>query len=157
LLDQTPKVFIGCDGSSLRREIMKQAKLIVTILITILICCSSSTGQSSTGIGVKPSIYPIGQVSSSGIVSLGDMKVNTINISQLKFICDVMASCGLYPAGPGDIKSGAGVYPAGQDDIKTGAGIYPIGQISNGEMVDLGGVRSGVAFSLIDFSRIKVV
>jgi hypothetical protein len=43
-------------------------------------------GQSSSGIGVNAKIYPIGQVSSSKMVSLGDMKIDPIDISQLKFI-----------------------------------------------------------------------
>ncbi len=106
---------------------MKQAKLIFTFLIVMLICCSCSIGQSP---------FFIGHVGSSEMVSIGNMKVNPVYISQLNFICDVMASCGLYPTGPGD--------------IKTGASAYPIGQISNGEMVDLGEIRSGETLSLID-------
>jgi hypothetical protein len=143
--------------SSLGREIMKQAKLIFTILIMMLICCSYSIGQSSSAVGVKASFYPIGQVGSNKIVSIGDMKIDPIDISQLKFICDVMASCGLYPTGPGDLRTGAGVYPASQDDINTGAGVYSSGQIRNGEMVYLGGVRSGATVSLIDYSRVKII
>jgi hypothetical protein len=107
------------------------------------------TGQSSGGFEVNANIYPIGQVSSIKMVSLGDMKIDPIDISQLKFICDVMSSCGLYPTGPGDLKTGASVYPASQDDIKTGAGIYSSGQIRNGQMVYLDGVRSGATVSII--------
>jgi hypothetical protein len=117
---------------------MKQAKLIFTFLIVMLICCSYSIGQSP---------FYVAHVGSSGIVSLGNMKVNPVYVSQLNFICDVMASCGLYPTGPGDIRTGASVYPASYGDIKTGASAYPIGQISNGEMIDFGGIRSGETLS----------
>jgi hypothetical protein len=126
---------------------MKHAKLAFTILIVMLICCSYSIGQSPTS-GVRASYYPIGPVSSSGIVSLGAMKIDPIYITHMSFICDVMASCGLYPTGPGDLKTGASVYPASQDDIKTGAGIYSSGQIRNGAIVALSGVRSGAIVSI---------
>ncbi len=120
---------------------MKQAKLIFTFLVVMLICCSYSVGQSP---------FFVGHVGSSAVVSLGNMKVNPVYISQLNFICDIMASCGLYPTGPDDIKTGIRVYPTGPSDIKIGASAYPIGQISNGEMIDFGGIRSGETLSLID-------
>jgi len=108
---------------------MKQAKPIFVILIMMSICCSYSIGQSSSGIGVKASsVHPIGQISNDTMAYLGDIKINPINISQLQFVCDLMASCGLYPTGEGD--------------IKTGAGIYPAGQVNNGEMVYPGGFES---------------
>ncbi len=128
---------------------MKQAKLIFTFLVVMLIGCSYSVGQSPTS-GVRASYYPIGQVSSSGIVSLGDMRIDPIYISHMNFICDIMASCGLYPASADDIKTGTRVYPTGPSDIKIGASAYPIGQISNGEMIDFGGIRSGETLTLID-------
>jgi hypothetical protein len=105
------------------------------ILIIMLICCSYSIGQSSSGIGVEA--YPIGQAI-NGVVYLGNMNSYAINITPLDFQCDLMASCGLYPAGEGDIKTGASVYPTGQGDIKTYASVYPIGQIGDGAMVYLG-------------------
>ena len=117
---------------------MKQAKLVFTILIVMLICCSYSIGQSPTS-GVRASYYPIGHVGSSGIVFLGDMKVDPIYISHMNFICDIMASCGLYPA-----------YP---EDIKTGEGIYPAKQISNDEIVSL----SNTKINAIDISQLKFI
>jgi hypothetical protein len=114
------------------------------VLFMLMISSASVSGQSGH--------YPISQ-SSSQMLSIGSLKIAPVDLWHMNFICDIMSSCGLYPAGPDDIKTGAGVYPAGQ----TGAGIYPTGQISNGQMVDLGGVRSGATVSLIDSSRIKIV
>jgi hypothetical protein len=105
---------------------MKQAKLVLTFMIVMFICCSYSIGQSP---------FFVGHVGSSGIVVLSNKNVYPVYISQLNFICDLMASCGRYPTGPGD--------------IKTGASAYPIGQIRNGEMVDLSGIRSGETLSLM--------
>jgi len=135
---------------------MKQAKPIFVILIMMLICCSYSIGQSSSGFGVNGdisnyvpgifgasppgivnnsvSVYPTSQVSNGAMVYLGDIDIHAINISQLEFLCDLISSCGLYPTGEGDIKTGAGVYPASQ--------------VSNGAMVYLGRVRSGATVSL---------
>ena len=117
---------------------MKQAKLIFTILIVMLICCSISIGQAPTS-GVRASYYPIGQVSSSGVVSVGAMKVDPIYISHMNFICDIMASCGLYPAGP--------------DDIKTGESIYPVRQVSSDEIVSLSNTKTNA----IDISQLKFI
>jgi hypothetical protein len=100
------------------------------VLFMLMISSASVSGQLS--------IYPIGQSqSSSKMLTIGDLKTVPVDLWHLNFICDIMASCGLYPANPDDIKTGARVYPAGQSDIKTGASAYPIGQISSGEILSL--------------------
>jgi hypothetical protein len=71
---------------------MKQAKPIFMFLIVMLICCSYSIGQSSSGIGVKrdssnnvpgilgiinigASVYPVGEVSNAKVYPEGSRPV----------------------------------------------------------------------------------
>ena len=104
-------------------------------LIMILICCSYSIGQSSSGIGIKGNI---------GAAPLGIIN-NSANI---------------YPVG----EYGASVYPVGivnnganaslplwefQCNLISSCGIYPLGRhVTDGAIVNLGGVRSGATVSL---------
>jgi len=94
-------------------EIMKQAKTIFMFLIMILICCSYSIGQSSSGIGIKgnagaapigiinngASVYPVGEYGASvypvGIVNNGA----NASLPLWEFQCNLISSCGIYPLG----------------------------------------------------------
>ena len=121
---------------------MKHAKPILMILIVMLICCSYSIGQSSSGIGAAgntpnsypgimgetplglmnygASIYPAGQVDDGAKVYLGEIKPASNN-TRLKFLCFLISSCGV-----GELA----------------------GQTKSGEIVNLGGVGSGAIVSL---------
>jgi hypothetical protein len=149
---------------------MKQARTLSMILIVMLICCSYSIGQSSSGIGVKgaisngvpgilgttnngASVYPSGEVSNGATANLGGIKTganvypasqasngakiylgkikNDASILRLKFQCNLISSCGMYPYGKVDNGDGAKVY--------------------------LGGVRSGATISGIDGSAVRMV
>jgi hypothetical protein len=116
-------------------EIMKQAKTIFMFLIMILICCSYSIGQSSSGIGIKgnagaapigiinngASVYPVGEYGASvypvGIVNNGA----NASLPLWEFQCNLISSCGIYPLGR---------------------------HVTDGAIVNLGGVRSGATVSL---------
>jgi len=92
---------------------MKQAKTIFMFLIMILICCSYSIGQSSSGIGIKgnagaapigiinngASVYPVGEYGASvypvGIVNNGA----NASLPLWEFQCNLISSCGIYPLG----------------------------------------------------------
>ena len=114
---------------------MKQAKTIFMFLIMILICCSYSIGQSSSGIGIKgnagaapigiinngASVYPVGEYGASdypvGIVNNGA----NASLPLWEFQCNLISSCGIYPLGR---------------------------HVTDGAIVNLGGVRSGATVSL---------
>jgi hypothetical protein len=116
-------------------EIMKQAKTIFMFSIMILICCSYSIGQSSSGIGIKgnagaapigiinngASVYPVGEYGASvypvGIVNNGA----NASLPLWEFQCNLISSCGIYPLGR---------------------------HVTDGAIVNLGGVRSGATVSL---------
>jgi hypothetical protein len=116
-------------------EIMKQAKTIFMFLIMILICCSYSIGQSSAGIGIKgnagaapigiinngASVYPVGEYGAS-VYPVGIVN-NGANASLplWEFQCNLISSCGIYPLGR---------------------------HVTDGAIVNLGGVRSGATASL---------
>jgi hypothetical protein len=116
---------------------MKQAKPILMVLITILICCSYSIGQSSSGIGIKGNIgavplgiinnganvYPIGEYGSS-VYPVGEYGAN-ISLPLWEFQCNLISSCGIY--NPARVRSGAIVNLAG---------------VRSGATVSLGGVKS---------------
>jgi hypothetical protein len=115
-------------------EIMKQAKTIFMVLIMILICCSYSIGQSSSGIGIRGNIgaapigiinnganvYPVGEYGAS-VYPVGTVN-NGANISLplREFQCNLISSCGIYNAA----------------------------KVSSGAIVNLAGVRSGATVSL---------
>jgi hypothetical protein len=105
-------------------KIMKPAKTIFMVLIMILICCSYSIGQSSSGIGIKGNIgatpigiinnganvYPVGEYGAS-VYPVGEYGAN---VSMLReFVCNSMSACG----------------------------IYDTARVSNGAIVNLGGVK----------------
>ena len=114
---------------------MKQAKTIFMFSIMILICCSYSIGQSSSGIGIKgnagaapigiinngASVYPVGEYGASvypvGIVNNGA----NASLPLWEFQCNLISSCGIYPLGR---------------------------HVTDGAIVNLGGVRSGATASL---------
>ena len=114
---------------------MKQAKTIFMFLIMILICCSYSIGQSSAGIGIKgnagaapigiinngASVYPVGEYGAS-VYPVGIVN-NGANASLplWEFQCNLISSCGIYPLGR---------------------------HVTDGAIVNLGGVRSGATASL---------
>ena len=116
---------------------MKQAKPILTVLITILICCSCSIGQSSSGIGIKGNIgaaplgiinnganvYPIGEYGAS-VYPVGEYGANT-SLPLWEFQCNLISSCGIY--NPARVSSGAIVNLAG---------------VRSGATVSVGGVKS---------------
>jgi hypothetical protein len=127
-------------------EIMKQAKPIFMIFIIVLICCSCSIGQSSSGIGKNisnsvsrtgilgmindgASVHPVGEVSNAKAYPDGIR--TTVIISRREFICNLISSCGIYPYG----KSNNG----------------------DGAIVNLGGVRSGATVPNIDGSAVRIV
>ena len=114
---------------------MKQAKTIFMVLIMILICCSYSIGQSSSGIGIKGNIgatplgiinngakvYPVGEVGNGAKVYHGGIKTGAnISLPLREFQCNLISSCGIYNAA----------------------------KVSSGAIVNLGGVRSGATVSL---------
>lgn len=111
---------------------MKQAKPVFTVLMTILICCSCSIGQPSSGIGIKGNIgavqlgiinnganvYPIGEYGAS-VYPVGEYGANT-SLPLREFQCNLISSCGIYNAA----------------------------RVNSGAIVNLGGVRSGATVSL---------
>jgi hypothetical protein len=98
-------------------EIMKQAKTIFMVLIMILICCSYSIAQSSSGIGIKGNIgaAPLGIINNGANTSL----------PLWEFQCNLISSCGIYNAAK--VTSGA---------------IVNLGGVRSGATVSLGGVKS---------------
>jgi len=118
---------------------MKLTKPIFTVLITVLICCSYSIGQSSSGIGIKgnigaaplgiinngANIYPVGEYGAS-VYPVGAVN-NGANISLplQEFQCNLISSCGIYNAAR--VSSGA---------------IVNLGVVRSGATVSLGGVKS---------------
>jgi hypothetical protein len=94
---------------------MKQAKTIFMFLIMILICCSYSIGQSSSGIGIKGNIgaATIGIINNGAhVYPVGEYGAN-ISLPLREFQCNLMSACG----------------------------IYNVAQVSDGAIVNLGGVR----------------
>jgi hypothetical protein len=81
-------------------EIMKHAKPIFMILIAMLICCSYSIGQPSSGIG-KSSI-------NSGYASgvIGTITDGSSVPMLREFVCNLMSACGMYPYGLGNNGNG---------------------------------------------------
>ena len=147
-------------------EIMKQAKTIFMVLIMILICCSYSIAQSSSGIGIKgnigavplgiinngASVYPIGGYGAS-IYPVGEYGANVYPVGTVNNGAKAY-SVGGY---------GASVYPVGtvnnganttlplwefQCNLISSCGIYNPAKVSSGAIVNLGGVRSGATVSL---------
>ena len=122
---------------------MKQAKTIFMVLIMILICCSYSIGQSSSGIGIKgnvgatpigiinngANVYPVGEYGAS-IYPVGTVN-NGANVSLplREFQCNLISSCGIFPLGR---------------------------HVTDGAIVYLGGVRSGAIVSLGGVKRVKL-
>ena len=118
---------------------MKLTKPIFTVLISVLICCSYSIGQSSSGIGIKgnigatplgiinngANIYPVGEYGAS-VYPVGAVN-NGANISLplQEFQCNLISSCGIYSAAR--VSSGA---------------IVNLGVVRSGATVSLGGVKS---------------
>jgi hypothetical protein len=116
---------------------MKLAKTIFMVLIMILICCSYSIGQSSSGIGIKGNIgaatlgiinnganvYPIGGYGAS-VYPVGEYGANT-SLPLREFQCNLISSCGIY--NPAKVSSGAIVNLAG---------------VRSGATASLGGVKS---------------
>ena len=114
---------------------MKLAKTIFMVLIMILICCSYSIGQSSSGIEIKGNtgatpigiinngakVYPVGEYGAS-VYPVGEYGAN---VSMLReFVCNSMSACGMYDAA----------------------------RVSNGAIVNLGGVKR-VKWRCTPFSR----
>jgi hypothetical protein len=131
---------------------MKQARTIFMVLIMILICCSYSMGQSSSGIGIKGNVgaAPIGIINNgANVYPVGEYGAS------------------VYPVG----EYGAGVYPVGtvnngantslplqefQCNLISSCGIFPLGRhVTDGAIVYLGGVRSGATVSLGGVKRVK--
>ena len=104
-------------------EIMKQAKTIFMVLIMILICCSYSIGQSSSGIGIKgnigaaplgiinngasvypiggygASIYPVGATNNGAkAILLADMELAFILLAQSIMVLTLHCRCGNFSA-----------------------------------------------------------
>ena len=104
---------------------MKLTKPIFTVLITVLICCSYSIGQSSSGIGIKGNAgaAPIGIINNGASVYPVGIVNNGANASLplWEFQCNLISSCGIYPLGR---------------------------HVTDGAIVNLGGVRSGATVSL---------
>jgi len=82
---------------------MKHTRPIFMIFIVMLICCSYSIGQPSSGIGKNIS----NNASAPGI--LGTIS-NGANVPMLsEFVCNSMSACGMYPYGLGNNGDGATV------------------------------------------------
>ena len=106
---------------------MKPTKTILMVLITILICCSYSIGQSSSGIGIKGNIgaVPLGIINNgANVYPIGEYGANT-SLPLREFLCNLISSCGIY--NPARVNSGAIVNLAG---------------VRSGATVSLGGVKS---------------
>ena len=115
-------------------KIMKQAKAIIMGLVMILICCSYSIGQSSSGIGIKgkigtapiglinnsANVYPVGEVSNDAKVYFNGNNGANTSLPLREFQCNLISSCGIYNAA----------------------------RANDGAIVNLGGVRSGATISL---------
>jgi hypothetical protein len=80
---------------------MKLAKPLFMILIVMLICCSYSIGQPSSGIGKNIS----NSASSPGI--LGTISDGASVPMLGEFVCNSMSACGMYPYGLGNNGDGA--------------------------------------------------
>lgn len=96
---------------------MKQAKTIFMVLIMILICCSYSIGQSSSGIGIKGNIgaAPIGIINNgASVYPVGEYGASVPILQE--FVCNSMSACGMYD--PGRVSDGAIVDLGGVTRVK---------------------------------------
>jgi len=88
---------------------MKLAKTIFMVLIMMLICCSYSIGQSSSGIGIKGNVgtAPIGLINNgASVYPVGEYGASVYPVSEYggsywlrEFVCNSMSACGMYDKG----------------------------------------------------------
>jgi hypothetical protein len=143
---------------------MKQAKPILMVLITILICCSYSIGQSSSGIGIKgnvgavplgiinngANVYPIGEYGAS-VYPVGEYGSNVYPVGEYGSNVYLVGGYGadVYPVGT--VNNGAKIslpLREFQCNLISSCGIYNAAKVSSGAIVNLAGVRSGATVSL---------
>ena len=108
---------------------MIYVKTVFMILFMILMCCSNSIGQSSSGIGIEGIVgaAPIGVINSGAqVYPIGE---HGAGISQplWEFVCNSMSACGIYD--PAWANSGAIVNIAGASRVTSGANVYRIGPV----------------------------
>jgi hypothetical protein len=108
---------------------MIYVKTIFMILIMILMCCSNSIGQSSSGIGIEGNVVaaPIGVINSGAqVYPIGE---HGAGISQplWEFVCNSMSACGIFD--PAWASNGAIVNLGGTSRVTSGANVYRIGAV----------------------------
>lgn len=131
---------------------MKPAKTISMVLIMILICCSNSIGQLSSGIGIKGNVgaAPIGIINTgANVYPVGEYGANVYPIGEY--------GASVYPVGT--VNNGANIslpLREFQCNLISSCGIFPLGKrVTDGAIVNLGGVRSGAIVSLGGVKRVK--
>jgi len=95
---------------------MKLAKTIFMVLIMMLICCSYSIGQSSSGIGIKGNVgaAPIGIINNgASVYPVGEYGAS---FWLREFVCNSMSACGMYD--PARASDGAIVNLGGVKRVK---------------------------------------
>jgi hypothetical protein len=105
---------------------MKLAKTIFMVLIMMLICCSYSIGQSSSGIGIKGNVgaAPIGIINNgASVYPVGEYGASVYSVSEYggsywlhEFVCNSMSACGMYD--PARASDGAVVNLGGVKRVK---------------------------------------
>ena len=103
---------------------MKHVKTIFMILIMILMCCSNSFGQSSSGIGIQGNVgaAPIGVINSGAkVYPIGEHGAG-ISLPLGKFVCNSMSACGIFDHAW--VSNGAIVNIGGASRVTSGATVY---------------------------------
>jgi hypothetical protein len=117
---------------------MIYVKTVFMILFMILMCCSNSIGQSSSGIGIEGNVkavpielinsgaqvYPIGE-QGARVYPIGE---HGAGISQplWEFVCNSMSACGMYDMAWAS--NGATVNIGGASRVTSGANVYRMAQ-----------------------------
>jgi hypothetical protein len=98
---------------------MKQAKTVFIAVVVMLICCSYSIGQLSSGIGVKGNVgaSPNGMVD-SGTHAYPVVKYGASVPMLREFVCNSMSACGMYD--PAHVSDGAIVNLGGVSRVMNG-------------------------------------
>jgi hypothetical protein len=133
---------------------MKQAKPILMVLITILICCSYSIGQSSSGMGIKGNVgaVPLGIINNgANVYPIGEYGASVYPVGEYGSNVYLVGGYGadVYPVGT--VNNGAKIslpLREFQCNLISSCGIYNAAKVSSGAIVNLAGVRSGATVSL---------
>jgi hypothetical protein len=103
---------------------MKLAKTVFMALVMMLICCSYSIGQSSSGIGIKGNVgaAPIGIIN-SGVHAYPVVESGASVPMLREFVCNSMSACGMYD--PAHVSDGAIVNLGGVSRVTSGTTYSP--------------------------------